>query len=81
MTIEEAVAFAKALMWYGYNVDEAQIILDTYGKVTKEYAKEKAQYLKIGGILGLYAAVDPTHRERIIKAVAKRYPDLVKIQN
>ena len=70
----EGAAAIQALMWYEYNVDHETIIKEIYGdKHVGGYLDEKLDLLGRRGVLYLWGQLDSYHRERMIKALYKRY--------
>ena len=70
----EGAAAIQALMWYSYNVAHETVIKEIYGEEHVErYLEEKIDLLTKRGILYLWGQLDERHRERMIKALYKRY--------
>lgn len=71
--LDDAAVITQALMWWEFNVSPSHTILVVYGEPNPAYLGSKSQILKRMGLLGLWAELDSEHRERLLKAVLKRY--------
>ena len=64
----------QGLMWYDYNVSKVEQISAIYGDEHHgNYTDEKLDLLNRRGSLWLWGQMDGYHRNRLVKAIYKKY--------